>query len=678
MQPGQTTQTTVNPLDEELKAKIEGLKIVEYNDKEREYASFLQARLMTARTKRQQNFDEFDGMDFLTYNQSNSKGANSFITPKKNKEDTNFVTGTTRQALLALIAKINALNLFPEIKAFNTDNIQDKRIGQAIEDIVFECGVRDNDEEKMLLRQYELYSQGTVFVEEYWKQEFRTKKDYDYKNYKGQIQDVKWDERLELIFEGCCRNVIPGPNVYLGSMNVFDMEQQPYVFTVDVIPYEDARAIYGQWERWQYVTNKKQSFSGDVQENGSILYNTWRFSNDTQDNQCEVIKYQDKWSNEYMIIINGVMMMPVGFPLPWEKPRYNITKQIFEVLSTNFPYGGSLVKRLKVAQGLEDEFWRLAILKTQGSFRPAMGNLTGKVISQRVFMPGKITAGLNPDQLKPLYEVDGVSQSEVQMLTMLKANLNDNSMPRVSQGQQPAGEATATEIVNIQREARTLLGLAVLSATLLEQKLSMQRVYTILENWFDPTGTKADMIRNEIVSKYRSASREASIPGEGKGRRIVNATAPEQMPEEAPFPEPNPLFDEEEKMQEEVGYPVRITYLNAEQIKNVSYTWYCQVVPKEKESSDLTKVLFGQMMQQIAAFGPDVNLAFLEEEFASIWNKPFDKLFQRQVQDVTGMMMPGAQGQGQQVAGANQKIPGQMMQGMGQPQTPSINMLNQQ
>lgn len=678
MQPGQTTQTTVNPLDKELQAKIEGLKTVDYTDKEQEYAAYLQARLSTARTRRQQNFDELDGMDYLMYNQSNSKGANSFITPKKNKEDTNFVTGTTRQALLALIAKINALNLFPEIKAFNSDNIQDKRVGQAIEDVVFECGVRDNDEEKMLLRQYELYSQGTVFVEEYWKQEFRTKKDYDYKDYKGQIQDVNWSERLELVFEGCCRNVIPGPNVYLGSMNVFDMEQQPYVFTADVIPYEDARAIYGQWERWQYVTNKKQSFSGDINENGSILYNTWRLSNDTQDNQCEIIKYQDKWSNEYMIIINGVMMMPIGFPLPWEKPRYNITKQIFEILSVNFPYGGSLVKRLKVAQGLEDEFWRLAILKTQGSFKPAMGNMTGKVLSQRVLMPGKMTAGISPDQLKPLYEVDGVSQSEVQMLTMLKGNMNDNSMPRVSQGQQPAGDATATEIVNIQREARTLLGLAVLSATLLEQKLAMQRVYTILENWFDPTGSKADMIRNEIVSKYRSASRETSIPGEGKGRRIVNATAPTQMPEETAFPDENPQFKEEEKMQEELGYPVRITYLNAEQIKNVSYTWYCQVVPKEKESSDLSKVLFGQMMQQIMAFGPDVNLAFLEEEFAAIWNKPYDKLFQKQVQDVTGMMMPGANGQPGQVTGANQKIPGQMMQGIGQPQNPSINMLQQQ
>src|SRR5947209_527901 len=98
------TGNAVNPALPEEKKQT---KQVPYTDKEKDYAGYLQQRLSIARDQRNQNHDEFDGMTYLQYYESNLKGANSFIAPKKNKEDTNFVTGTTRQALLAMAAKIN-------------------------------------------------------------------------------------------------------------------------------------------------------------------------------------------------------------------------------------------------------------------------------------------------------------------------------------------------------------------------------------------------------------------------------------------------------------------------------------------------------------------------------------------------------------------------------------------
>src|SRR5581483_7721262 len=127
----------------------------------------------------------------------------------------------------------------------------------------------------------------------------------------------------------------------------------------------------------------------------------------------------------------------------------------------------------------------------QQSFQPPRGNLSGKVLSSRIFMPGKITQGLDPAMVKPLVETTGVNSSEVQIMQMLKQNLHDNSLPDISQGQEPQGDQTATEIMQLQREAKVLLGLAVFSAALLEKNLAILRLFDILENWFEPVGTEA-------------------------------------------------------------------------------------------------------------------------------------------------------------------------------------------
>src|SRR5581483_2306493 len=448
-------QNAINPVLPDEK-KLE--KQVPYSEKEKEYAGYLQTRLQIARDQRNQNHDEFDGMTYMQWYESNLKGANSFIAPKKNKEDTTFVTGTTRQALLAMIAKISQLNLSPEIKAFDKNDHEDVHTGQAMEDIVLKADELDHDEEKKLLRQYELFSQGTAFAEEVWTEEFRSNKTLNQKKWEGQIKDVDWKENLEKVYEGCRRNLLPGPNVFLGAITEFDMEQQPYIFTVDYIPYDEAKALYGEWERWEYVTRDLQNFSEPTPQ--AILYNNWRLQT-TRKDMVEVIKYQDKWANEFMVILNGVMMMPIGFPMPWKYGEYNIVKQVYEIITPYFAYGGSLIKRLKTAQALEDEFWRLAILKTQQSFQPPRGNPSGKVLSSRIFMPGKITQGLDPAMVKPLVETTGVNSSEVQIMQMLKQNLHDNSLPDISQGQEPQGDQTATEIMQLQREAKVLLGLAV-------------------------------------------------------------------------------------------------------------------------------------------------------------------------------------------------------------------------
>ena len=98
-----------------------------YTQEEIDYIGKLKVEMATARDQREYKHDEFDGMTYVQYCESNRKGANAFIEPKKNKEDTTFVTGTTRQKVHALLSILNNINLSYETKAYNDDERSDTR-----------------------------------------------------------------------------------------------------------------------------------------------------------------------------------------------------------------------------------------------------------------------------------------------------------------------------------------------------------------------------------------------------------------------------------------------------------------------------------------------------------------------------------------------------------------------
>ena len=67
----------------------------DYSDKELSYRGFLIKRLTYAKNQRMNKWDELDGMDYVTYYDTNAKAGNSFNPPKQNQQDTRIVTGTT-------------------------------------------------------------------------------------------------------------------------------------------------------------------------------------------------------------------------------------------------------------------------------------------------------------------------------------------------------------------------------------------------------------------------------------------------------------------------------------------------------------------------------------------------------------------------------------------------------
>ena len=626
-----------NPLEVENESQVETIK---YSKADQIYYGNLLKRLSNAQEMRDQEHDEFDGMTYLQYVEANRKGANTYIQPKRNREDTNFVSGTIRQKMLAYLASLNSLDLNPDIQAFDKENNEVKLLGEAMEDIIFKVGELDNDEEKRILRQYSLLEQGFVFVEESWEEHWRKKKTFTGKIDGKLSKTKKWKTKLERAFAKCTRALLMPENVYLGDITQFDMDKQPYLYTVEIRPYEEAKSIYGKFDNWKYVPRKIDRTA--TADEGQDLYSGIKLVDDDLKDQTEIIKYQDKWNDDYMIIINGVMMIDVGTPLSAVNPtgEYTIDKQINEIISPFFAYGKSIPARMKTTSALLDEMYRMAILKTQKSFAPPMANNTGQVLSSRIFAPGRVISGIDPDRLQRIDpDSRGVDSSEFHMLEMFQKNMDSNTVDPSYTGQQPEGSPTATQILEVQRQAKMMIGLTVFVCSQLEKKIAWSRIYNILHNWFKGVGKTASEEEGKFIERYRSISRTKMIPGKGMGEKIVRLTDK--------LPTPIEVMDEEDELSTPEK-PVRIIYLSPKEILKALYFWYITVTPKERKTDALSKVMFDEMMDKAVVF-PNINIGYLGERFAEVWEENPAKMFNLEAP----APQPGAEGQGPQAGVPN-------------------------
>lgn len=628
-----------------LEKKEEIVERPDYSPEEELYLKGLRTRMENARNARDTQHDEFDGMDYVTYYDLNERLANTFVTPKKNKEDTNFQSGLIRQKLFALLSSLVNLNLAGDISAFDKDGLIVQGLGDAIEDVILKTNELDGDKEKKFLRQYELLKHGTVFIEELWDERQKKSKKLS-KKFTGKIKGVDWTTKLKKAFARPSRNLIPGTNVYLGDITKYDISEQPFVFTADVKPYEEVKMIFGDWDWWENVPKKLAEFNPGQSSLFSSM--NWRLL-ETRDNYVEILRYQDKWNNEFALVLNGVLMTPVGLPLPWGWEDYNIVQQNLEPIHSKFAYGKSLVFRTRNKVALLDELLRLAILKTQKSFLPPYINISGRVLSNKVLMPGKISHGIPPNTLIPINdkETQGVTAAEFGMIKELQDSINTETVSPTFQGQQAQGNPTATEIIELQRQAKQMLGLTIFSVSMLEWKLEWLRLLNILQNWFSEEDKVVDEARGVLKSQFRTVSVERPIEGEGMGRRITVPTTE--------IPGPQTVKKVEDMLTEEQGAPVRLIFLNPEQLKKAKLMWQIVVRPKEERSSEVEKLMFRAFMQDIQAFGPTINLQYLQEKFASIWQEDPKKLFMAE-QQMMGMQ-PEGQGTPQKTLSPSVNLP---------------------
>lgn len=652
-----------------LTEKPDQKKYPSLNEEETRYHGAILSRLVNAKTARDAKHPEFNNKTFIENYIENERLANTFIERKAFDKDIVIASGTVEQKLYTVAAEINRLNLTAEVRVYDRENNEYEKLATALTDTIYKTEEMEGDDENKLLRQVEMLKQGHVFVQDNWVCEFKnSKKLID--GFTGQVNGVSWEKKFEKVFEGPRRSILYGPGVYLGNIRTFGMKQ-PYIFTTKVTSYSEAMSRYGAkttvdgkeqnvWERWENVPRKLvQLVDGSTNLSSINLSGGWSLVSILED-QVEEIHYQDEINDEYQVYLNGIPMLPVGFPLSAVTAggRFNVTMQVLQAINPFFAYGRSFVMRTRENSDLLDEMLRLLILKTRKSIHPPYANISGKVISAKSLMPGVISMNVDPGALVAIgKEGEGATASEYQMLKELRENIDKITVSPQVQGQQGKSGTTAYEVQLLQKQAQKVLSLIVFASSSLEKKVGYLRLNLILWKYFDPIGTRVsetglEDARTEIRNVYRKISRNTNIDSRGSGTRMV-------IPTDKPVPPSDKVFMEEEYMgtpepqqghrrrtRDELGMkPYEIIYLSVDELRAGAWIFYIEVDTREKDTSNSAKMMFREELRDIQALmqmGSQPNVEELENTYALIWKRPRNKMFKAPVPVTPEMSAEGA------------------------------------
>jgi len=645
----------------------EAAEMPSYSDVEEQQISAIQIRLFKAQQARDTSHPELNDQTYIENYENNERIANTFVKGKKFEGDIKIASGTVEQKMFSVLAEVNRLSLSPQVLAFDEDEEEMASLGLAMTDVLFETAKKERDDEKLLIRQMELLKQGTVFVQEMWTKRWKKYKTGVDKSKIGKFQGVDWTEKLKLCWDGPERNILYAPGVYLGNIKEIDSKKQPYIFTHKLTSYEEAKSRYGMkdddgndvWERWKYVPRERTTRMTNVSEMANSMNKAWTLTT-IGEGEVEEVHYQDKFNDEYQIFLNGIPQLPVGFPLSVISPggEYNIDYQVYQFINPFFAYGRSFVQKVKEQSDILDELLKLLIIKTRKSIHPPYANSSGRVISSRVLMPGRITMGIDAGSLQAIgQEGQGVISSEFQMYQLLQNNIDENTVSKQFTGSQGKAGQTATESNILQAQAQKVLSLTIFSAMNLEMKIGYLRLWNVLENYFEPYDTRFNETKKDIEEIFRRTVRkDVDLENDGRGIRQIIPTMGELPPSsqvrEEELYEGMPAEGEGMSLRRatrsDVGLPpVNKIYLNPERLKKAKIAWYIDVDTREKETSNVEKLMFREELADLSLLmnmGARPKMEELQAQHALIWNRRKDKMFEEPVsqEEMMAAQMGGA------------------------------------
>ena len=571
---------------------------VEYSEEELEQRSRILVDASHARNQKQQKYAELDDMDYDTWYFKSKKATQAYIQPKTNDEDVRVVTGTTREKSNIIVNTFLNYNLEPDVVAYDDKNVIQQELGEMVEKMIRKSRnleLPDYDVKKPLIIK-EFVDQGNVFVRESWNEYEIPSKELEKLNWSEGVDPSKkpWKDKLSMVYAQCNSTMITGLELYPGNARQFFMELQPFVIVRKVITYSEAKAMFKKWKRFKYVSDQLDQAT---ELETSVTYDDYQMIK-TDADLVEVVEYFNKWNNEYQIMLNGVLMLPVGYPLSGAIGvcEYPISKGDAEPISPNFFWSRGVGAKNKMDQAIMDEMYKMMIIKTRKSYKPPLANKGNYNIGPNVYMPGKIFKGIDPEKLKPIGDNNGVTPAEFNMTQFVNEVINSKTVSSIMEGQEPENKATARQVIEQKQQSMVKMGMMMLGMINLETRMAWLRLYNIINNWTESVDTRMVETKDGVsdqVKVYKSVSMKDTLENGQEGERIIEFNDN--------VPALSQVYAEEEIIQQTSGRKVRKNYINPEMLRNAKMMWEINMTPTEKNTSMLKAAMFTEYLQEVLA-----------------------------------------------------------------------------
>lgn len=627
---------------------------IEYSQAEQKFITFRRMRLISARDSRDAPRDEWDGMSFLTYFDILKKADDQYVAPRKNAQDTSINLGTIRDKDTSLVEYGMAHDFEPVAQVYDDEDDLYEELAETGEDLVSKSLLMEDWKQKLKLVIRSMIAFGTAMVEDQYVQRWVIDKTIT-NGYKAGIgsDKVEWQQHMRLQYDGCQAKLWDIRKCYFGDIRKFFLngpQGQPYFFTVEYISYDEAKQLFGNWDRFKYVPNVVVQ---TPELASAVVFNPFWTLRPVSQNYVEKVSYYDPVANEYALTLNGIDMLPImkkkitengverelisGFPLSEVSPSAAIpfAKYDFEPMH-DLAYSKAQPAKMRVSADVENMMVKLFIQMFKQKVKPTMGNKSGRQFGPEVTDAGTVINDIRDGDLFPvLPNYQGAVPADFSFFEIMKKELDKNSVERSWQGSGPTtADETATKNLNDQKQQATLKVAAMFDGIIAGNKqLYWLRTYNIMKNWTKPIDTRVDTEKKQLESIYRTVTMPSEIDGGQKATKKIVFTKDtpklKKGAKRASLEDSFDIYAEEVAHQKDHGKEVRHTYLNPILFAAMKCMWYYECVPVPNSSDPLSYMVFAkQVTDAMTIFGPDsLNVKRLKHRFARLTGTDFDTWF---------------------------------------------------
>jgi len=523
----------------------------------------------------------------------------------KEEWESNVFNQVTRNKLKAVVAGVASTPPAMKYRAVSVaDGSLDIMRAGMIGNLVDYSRNKTNVETEIFWEAWACATQGTVIkYDGYLKTKYKRKMIKSFDLITG---DLDFEEKEVIVNDQCVDIIVPISEFFIKSFEIHDVQDQPAVAWIRYLDLDTIKEEFGKYKNFKYVINKN-SLGEYESETKTFFYDKWK--DRVEDNQYEVIKYYNKFKDQYVIIINGVLI--IDAPLLWgaSDKMYPFAKTIYEPFQNkNFFYGNSLPNANMDTQDTINALYNMGLDKNYRSMRPPLlaGIKNKDLLEMENENVGMDTTIYVEDVNQVQYQkIPGLTDSEMTMIKWVSQGMDMGTVDQTQQGIAGRG-VTAREIVIANENAKKLKGVFFMFLTDLWIQKTKLRIPNILNNYTQPK--VEEILGADGATTYKESFRKilvenSEFPDGSTGTlevQFVNSR------EELPTRKELDIEEEKYRMQGERYQKIGMvsTYLD-------DYNYDVQVIAEsvyQKDSSE-AQAEFEQKSQIMAAYFPQIMLA---------------------------------------------------------------------
>lgn len=540
---------------------------------------------------------EFNNRSLIQEINQNQKAFNSYIPPKSSDPDEEWRAQTvrpiTRNKLISIAAHVTANIIYPNVFAQNDNDEEDKDAALVMRDLI-EFNINNSNYSRSFIQAVisALVDPSVIMQSEY----AHVMRKVRFMKESGAYEEK---EILDEVLSGFSAYVIPCNELLIANFYEPDIQRQRFVIRNRYIDFEEARLIYGKHEQFKYVRPGVRAVYDRLND---TFYDVR--DEELKDYLVNEVTYYNRSMDSQLSFLNGILVCAPDYPNPRNDKMYPFAKSGYEPLNNGqFFYFKSAANKLSSDQQLVDTLYNMILDGTFLQLMPPMALYGSEDINTSVIIPGAITSFNDPNTKLENIAPRSDLRAGLETIGMVERSISESSQDNLQMGVAQGGERTAREVVLLQQNAKTALGLFGKMVAFLVEDFGKLMVGDILQHM---TVGEIDQVTDGM--KYRSFLIPNKIDNGKAVTRKIEFT--------------DKMLGADEMSQEEVGdmsYDLlsreggpnsdkRIVQVNPEKFRDLKFKIMITADDLMQKSKALEKAL------NLELFDRAINLPFVNQE----------------------------------------------------------------